>query len=745
VYTITGNSNDMESSTERIQSLRRKTLNAERFLSIEQAGIITSAYRESEGLPVMKRRALALAQSLSDISISIDPEELIAGNRTSGIRAGVVFPEAGISWLEKEIDALPTRPQDPFKVRKEDSKFFLDVIVPYWKGKTLEDDIDGRYGSEIKTLETVVKINQKDHAQGHICPDVAAWLHHGPAGLLARIEEKRSFADVKELLFYDCAAITLAAAISFMKRYANLANEIAKGQQDEGFRKNLLDLSRVCSSISENPPTCFREAVQSVWFLFVILQMESNASSFSPGRMDQYLYPFFEKDRNAGVPVEVLQEITDAIFIKFNHIVYMRNSHSARYFAGFPTGFNITIGGRDESGQDATNDLSFVFLKAQDHVKLPQPNLTARLHHNSPQSFLDECSRIIGLGTGMPQVVNDESIIPSLEYAGIEKRDAADYALVGCVEISPPGYLGWSDAAMFNMVKVLELTLNDGKCMLTGEQLGVRTGNLVAYNDYQMLEEAFSVQLDHFMEKMIVACEVVEQCHRVHLPSPFLSVVVSDCLEKGIDVTAGGAKYNYSGIQAIQAANVADSLCALKNLVYDEKETDRATMLSALRDNFSDREILRQRCINKVPKYGNDEQWVDETGAKWIKYFAESLGKYRNLRGGRYIMGLYTVSAHVPMGRNVAATPDGRLSGTPLADGGLSPMYGRDKKGPTAVLNSVSRIPSYLAPNGTLLNMKFLPQTFSDDTRAKFTALLRSFIQLPVPPCSVQCCNFRRT
>jgi pyruvate formate-lyase/glycerol dehydratase family glycyl radical enzyme len=723
---------DMESSTERIQSLRKKTLDAERFLSVEQAGIITSAYRKNEGLPVMKRRALALAQSLTEISISIDPEEMIAGNRTPGIRAGVVFPEAGISWLQKEIDTLQTRPQDPFKVREEDSKFFFDVIVPYWKGKTLEDDIHGRYGNEIKKLETVVRINQKDHAQGHICPDVAAWLHHGPAGLITLIEERSKTAGVKELLFYECAAITLAAAIRFIKRYADLATEMAEGQENEDLRKNLLDISAVCLSVSKNPPSNFREAVQSAWFLFVILQMESNASSFSPGRMDQYLYPFFEKDRNSGIPVEVLQEITDAIFIKFNHIVYMRNSHSAKYFAGFPTGFNITVGGRDGAGKDATNDLSFVFLKAQDHVRLPQPNLSARLHHNSPQSFLDECSRVIGLGTGMPQIVNDESIIPALEYAGFEERDAADYALVGCVEISPPDYLGWSDAAMFNMVKVLELTLNDGKCMLTGEQLGARTGTLVAYNEYQMLEKAFSVQLDHFTEKMILACEVVERCHREHLPSPFLSVVVADCVEKGIDVTAGGAKYNSSGIQAIQAANIADSLAALKTLVYDEKLIDSVTMLSALKDNFSNREILRQRCINKVPKYGNDEQWVDEIGAKWVKYFAESLRKYTNLRGGPYLMGLYTVSAHVPMGRNVAATPDGRLSGTPLADGGLSPMYGRDKKGPTAVLNSVSRIPSHLAPNGTLLNMKFLPQAFSDDTRTKFTALLRSFVSLPV-------------
>jgi formate C-acetyltransferase len=463
--------------------------------------------------------------------------------------------------------------------------------------------------------------------------------------------------------------------------------------------------------------------------------MESNASSFSPGRMDQYLYPFYRKEIDEGRldTVEAI-ELLGALFIKFNQIVYMRNANSAKYFAGFPIGFNITIGGQTKNRKDATNELSYLILKTQDHIRLPQPNLTARLYKHSPDEFVRECSRVIGLGSGMPQIVNDENIIPSLKSAGIAIGDCLDYVLVGCVELSTQGnYLGWSDAAMFNLVKVLELTLNDGVCMISGKQTGLKTGSLNEYPDYFSFELAFRKQIDFFIEKMILACEVVEKTHQAHLPSPFLSSVIDECLNEGKDVSAGGARYNFSGIQAIQVANIADCLAVIKKLVYDDKLVSSKDFLGALKNNFAGNESLRQLCINRVPKFGNDIAWVDELGARWVTYFAEKLKKYRNLRGGEFHMGLYTVSAHVPMGQNVGATPDGRLAHTPLADGGMSPMYGRDKFGPTAVLNSVSRIPSHLATNGTLLNMKFLPSFFNnDEEREKFASLLKAFVLLPV-------------
>jgi formate C-acetyltransferase len=721
--------------TDRILSLKNKTLSSVRYLSIEQAKIITHVYQQNEELPVILKRSKALAESLSEMPIAIDPEELIVGNRTPGIRAGVVFPEAGINWLVDEIETLPGRPQDPFNVRQNDVSCFKEKIEPYWRGKTLENDIYRSYGEEISAIEKVVKINQKDHAQGHICPKVEDWLKFGPASLLKKTLDKLGTAPDDLKVFYKSVFITLDAASKFINRYGVLASNMAKNQEEDSLKINLEEIADVCIKLAENPPATFREALQSVWFLFVILHMESNASSFSPGRMDQYLYPFYHNDiKSDRIDADKAIELLDALFIKFNQIVYMRNAHSAKYFAGFPIGFNVTIGGQKKNRDDATNELSYLILKTQDHIRLPQPNLTARLHKHSPDEFISECSRVIGLGNGMPQIVNDESIIPALKTIGLSREDCLDYALVGCVELSSQGnYLGWSDAAMFNLVKVLELTLNDGRCMISGNQIGLKTGSLDNYPDFGSLENAYKKQIDFFINKMIHACEAVEKCHQSHLPSPFLSSVVDNCLANGIDVTAGGAKYNLSGIQAIQVANLADCLAVLKKLVFEDKLVKKESMLYALRNNFACNETLRQLCLNRVPKYGNDIAWVDNLGAEWVTYFAGKIKQYKNFRGGDFHMGLYTVSAHMPMGQNVGATPDGRYAKTPLADGGMSPMYGRDKLGPTAVLNSVSRIPSRLATNGTLLNMKFLPSFFNNDPdREKFTSLLKTFVCLPV-------------
>ncbi len=721
--------------TERIGSLREKTLSCPMVMSIDQARIITRVYLENEALPVTLKRALSLSAALREMPIALDAEELLVGNRTPGMRAGVVFPEAGISWIARELDTLPDRPQDPFEVRRADKREFLSEIEPYWKGKTLEDTIYSKIGEELRATEKVFKINQKDHAQGHICPHVNKWLTVGPSGILREARESRDRNPAGNRGFYDGVILVMEAAVEFIRRYGALAEHEAGKQTDQAIIENLREIRQVCVQLSERPPATFREALQSVWFLFVMLHMESNASSFSPGRMDQYLFPYFQKDLEEGrLDMATALELIESLYIKFNQIVYMRNAHSARYFAGFPIGFNVALGGKDSEGEDATNTLSYLFLKAQDHVGLPQPNLTARLHRDSPDEFVRECSRVIGLGSGMPQILNDESVVPALEMAGFDRQDALDYAAVGCVELSCQGKsLGWSDAAMFNLVKVLELTLNDGRCMLSGQQTGPRTGSLKDYRNYEELETAFAGQIDHFTGRMIKACEVVEAAHQEHLPSALLSSVMEDCLEKGVDVTGGGAHYNYSGIQAIQVANVADSLAVLKSLVFGQDRIGKEALHEALIRDFEGKEDLLLECLEGAPKYGNDVEWVDLLGARWVEYFYQKLRSFKNYRGGDYTMGLYTVSAHVPMGQNVGATPDGRRSRSPLADGGISPMYGKDLEGPTAVLASVSRIPSGIAGNGTLLNMKFLPDFFrSEEGLRKFASFLKGFVRLPI-------------
>lgn len=722
--------------TPRITLLKEKMLNEPRYVSIEQARIITRIYQENESLSIPKKRALSLKAALEELEIGVEKEELIVGNRTKGVRYGVVFPESGCSWVNKEFETLPTRPQDKFRIKKEDVKEFKEIIYPYWQDRSLEDVIKENYGEEINAIAKVVKINQKDHAQGHICPDTKTWLELGPKGLMTKAYEKLKNCDENQKEFYECTIIVLEGVCHFMMRYHDYILTMLESLEDDN-KKSLQRVADICANLASRPAQSFHEAVQLLWFLFVVLHMESNASSFSPGRMDQYLYPYYQKDIEKGIiSKQEALEILECLWLKFNQIVYLRNQHSAKYFAGFPIGFNIAIGGIDENGCNIYNELSLLLLKAQYHLGLPQPNLSVRLNKNSSHELIQEAIKVVAKGSGMPQFFNDEAIVNSMiKDLGIEEKDARNYAIVGCVELTTHGNnLGWSDAAMFNLNKALELTMNHGKCLLTNEPIGLDLGSIETYESFEDLENAFQKQIDYFIEKMMKAEIVVEKAHQDCLPTAFLSTVIDSCLEKGVDVTRGGAKYNLSGIQMIQIANLADSLAAIKELVYDKKMITRHELLEALQADFKGYEIIQTMLLNKVPKYGNDVKWVDELGAKWAGYFRERMKDYTNYRGGLYHTGMYTVSAHVPMGENVGASPDGRNALTPLADGGMSPVYGRDMAGPTAVLKSVSRMKDSYTTNGGLLNMKFLPEFFKTETgMMKFENFLRAFVDLKIP------------
>ncbi len=723
------------SSTPRIERLREAMLAEARVVSADQALVTTRVYRENPDAPVILKRALALAAALGEVPITITPGELIVGNRTPSVRAGVISPEAGAAWIDREIETLPTRPQDRFNVDAETTRVFREEIFPAWQGTSLEDVIRQRHGSQIDEIAKVVKINQKDHAQGHICPNVASWLSSGPSGLAREAVVRGASATGAQADFYRAVELTMRGVQRFLCRYADLADDLAQTAE----ATDAADLRRVAAvmrNLAEGPAQTFHEAVQSLWVLFVVLHTESNASSFSPGRLDLALLPYYEADVASGaITAEEALELIECLFLKFNQIVYLRNSESARYFAGFPIGFNVALGGQDANGNDVANPLSFLFLQAQKHLGLPQPNLSVRLHEHTSDDLLKESVRVVARGSGMPQFFNDRSVIPALEAVGVSHTDALDYAIVGCVELTTQGNnLGWSDAAMFNLNKALELTLNGGVDLQTGEQLGPDFGRLPDFATWSDLEAAFEKMIDHYLERMIAACEVVERAHMDVLPTAFLSAVIDDCLAVGVDVTAGGAKYNLSGIQMIQVASLADSLAAIKKLVFEEGLISRERLLAALQADFVGYGIEQALLLNKAPKYGNDIAYVDELGQRWAGYFANRLATYTNIRGGRYHTGMYTVSAHVPMGQNVGASPDGRKAGTPLADGGLSPVYGRDLAGPTAVLQSVSRMENEYTSNGGLLNLKFLPEFFDSETNVeKFAQFLRAFVELEVP------------
>jgi formate C-acetyltransferase len=721
----------------RSQRMRRRLLENQREIDLVRARLTTESYRQTEGEPMPIRRAKMLLHLARFSPIAIHPDEILVGNRTLLPRMGVIAPEGAVDWIDRELDTLPTRPQDPFNITPEQIRELREEIFPYWRGKTLEDTVAARLDPEVRAAVRgrAFTLNQTDHAQGHILPDIPAWLHLGLTGFRAQLLEACAQNPHSEV-FYESTLIALDAAAEFMRRFAALAAEQSAAEPDPTRQRELSEIAAVCTSLAESPARDFREALQSIWFLLVLLQIESNASSFSLGRFDQYLLPYLQRDLDSGcLTLPAAQELLECFWLKCNEIVLLRSSSSARYFAGFPIGFNITAGGQLADGRDATNFLSFMCLRAQADLGMTQPNLSIRIHQGSPEDFLEAAAFVISRGSGMPQVFNDEVIIPAQLHSGIEPQDAVNYAVVGCVELSTPGKaLGWSDAAMFNMVRVLELTLFGGADPHTGASIGVPTAPLDQLKSIEELQSSYNAQMEHFVRLMVLGCGVVERIHAEVLPSPFLSLVVQDCVARGLDVTAGGAHYNFSGVQGVQVANVADSLAALDTAVFREQWISGKKLLDVLRANFDGQDVLRQRLINCVPKYGNDDDRVDGFARHWADRYSQLVGAYSTLRGGRFLPGFYTVSAHVPMGANVGATPDGRRSGEPLADGGLSPSAGRDLKGPTAVLNSVAKANLALAANGTLLNMKFLPSFFDGETAlAKFVTLLRGFSRLHIP------------
>jgi len=805
--------------TARIAAIKQRLLDEPRSLDVERARYTTEAYRATEGQPMALRRGQMLLHLVRNQRITIQPGELIAGNRSLLPRMGVVAPEGAVAWIDKELDILPTRPQDRFQTTPEVIRELREEIFPYWRGRTLEETVAQRVPDDVRVAVRgrAFSLNQTDHAQGHILPDVAAWLKLGIGGLRdqvlaarARVEQEISDAETQRRgdsqrenrekteeefstpplplrasassssetsdaetqrrggsqrekkgetpkhfsafslplrasasnsiaereIFYDAALIALQAAQKFMLRYADLAAELAGESADAARVGELEHIAANCRWLAENPARDFHEALQEVWFLFALLQIESNASSFSPGRFDQYMLPYLERDLAAGKLTQAeAQELLEALWLKFNEIVLLRSSSSARYFAGFPIGFNIALGGQCADGGDATNRLSFMCLRAQADLGMTQPNLSIRIHEDSPDAFLRAASFVVGKGSGMPQVFNDAVIIPGQMARGVTPEDAANYAVVGCVELSTPGKaLGWSDASMFNLTRILELTLFGGKDPQTGEQIGLATPTLAEMASLAELEAAYDAQLAHFVPLMVKGCNIVDQIHAELLPSPFLSLVIQDCIARGLDVTAGGAHYNFSGVQGVQIANVADSLAAVEQAIFAEKWLTGAELLATLRSDYAGGEVLRQRLVNRVPKYGNDDARVDRYASQWGDRYAELVAQHATIRGGVYQPGFYTVSAHVPMGAHVGATPDGRHAGAPLADGGLSPTAGRDRRGATAVLQSVSKLDLKLASNGTLLNMKFLPSFFAGEQALdKFVLLLRGFCRLHIP------------
>lgn len=705
--------------TNRTQRLKDALFANPREISLERALLYTASYQQTEGEPVMLRRAKATAYILDHVNIAIRDEELIAGNRTVKPRAGIMSPEMDPYWLLKELDQFATRPQDRFDISDEDKQTYREVLYPWWEKRSMKDFINSQMTDEVKAAvgTQIFSVNQTDKGQGHIIIDYPRLLNNG---LGALVEEMREHCTRDtENTFYAAALILLEASQRHILRYAVLAEEVATVSHGSR-REELLKIAENSRHNAQHKPQTFWQACQLFWYMNVILQYESNASSLSIGRFDQYMLPFYQASLSQGDGPAFLKELLESLWVKCNDVVLLRSTSSARYFAGFPTGYTALLGGLTESGRSAVNVLSFLCLDAYQSVQLPQPNLGVRVNELIDRPFLLKTAETIRLGTGIPQIFNDEVVVPAFLNRGVSLEDARDYAVVGCVELSIPGKTyGLHDIAMFNLLKVMEIAMQENE------------GN--ADLSYEELLRHIRAKINHYIALMVEGSNICDIGHRDWAPVPLLSSFISDCLVTGRDITDGGARYNFSGVQGIGIANLSDSLHALKGLVFEQQRLSFDELLAVLKANFAtpEGEKVRARLINRFEKYGNDIDDVDNISAELLRHYCKEVEKYRNPRGGQFTPGSYTVSAHVPLGAVVGATPDGRLAGEQLADGGLSPMLGQDMQGPTAVLKSVSKLDNYLLSNGTLLNVKFTPATLEGDAGLqKLADFLRAFTQL---------------
>lgn len=748
-----------------------------------RAKLVTESYRQTEAEPIIIRRAKAFVHIVENIPIIIRPDELIVGSTTLAPRGCQTYPEFSYEWLEAEFDTVEHRSADPFYISTQ-TKQDLRNLHPYWKGKTTSE-LATSY-MEPATLTAMehnifTPGNYFYNGVGHVTVQYEKVLAIGYEGIRQEAEtelHKLSLADgdyAKRSRFLQAVIISCNAVITYANRYAALAQAEAHNCHDSHRRSELLTIAENCAKVPAKGASSFYEACQSFWFVQQLLQIESSGHSISPGRFDQYMYPYYIKGReNKTLTREFAQELMDCIWIKLNDLNKCRDAASAEGFAGYSLFQNLIAGGQDADGNDVTNDLSFMCIQASKHVMLPQPSLSVRVWNGSPHEFLIKAAELTRTGIGLPAYYNDEVVIPSLLNRGLTLADARDYNIIGCVEPQKAGKTdGWHDAAFFNMCRPLELVFYRG--WDKGVKVGVDTGDVDQMTTFEEFYNAYKMQMNYAIQLLVNADNAIDVAHAQRCPLPFLSSMVDDCMKRGKSIQEGGAIYNFTGPQGFGVANMADSLYAIKTLVYDQKEITMKEYKQALNFNYGQglppdaaaditaqiartlsdsgqkmgaEEIalilktvietaqspdLKEKgdrllnLIDEIPKFGNDIQAVDAFARDVAYTYTRPIEQYRNPRGGMYQAGLYPVSANVPLGAQTGATPDGRLAGTPVADG-VSPSAGKDLNGPTAAANSVACLDHCIASNGTLFNQKFHPSALAGrEGLEKFVALIRSY------------------
>ena len=740
--------------TGRTRQLRDTMLAVTPKLCSERARLYTESWKETEGQPTVIRRAKALEKILGGMSIFIRPGELIVGNQASDVRAAPVFPEFYMRFIREELDGKPCRfeerPGDPFRVSQEDEEILREV-ADWWEGKTMTD-----YKHQILPEEAYKACYDVEAIEiytwgegggsGHFVADYPKVLNKGMYGIIREAEERAKPLKLwepgamEQKEFLEAVSIALRAAIGFAQRYAVLARGMADKEADPKRQAELAKIAEHCEWVPGNPARTFWEAMQSLWFAHLIVQIESNGHSMGYGRFDQFMYPFYRKDIDQGriTPEEVV-ELLECLWIKTTEINKVRDWDATRVVMGYPMFQQLTVGGQTVDGKSAINDLSWLALEATANQKIIQPSLSVRWWNECPDNFLLKCCEVINIHRGgQPAMYSDEVIIPSQMGVGISLEDSYDYAIDGCVSITEPGKARREGpSAGYNMHKVLEVALFNGRDPRTGIQLCPNPGNkdLSTFESFDEVMAAVKHQLEYYDRQGAIALLCIERAYAELTPTPFASALMDDCIQRGKDIEWGGAHYNTLFLRGVGMSNVGNSLAAIKKLVFEDKKLTGARIRHALETNFEDTSTTPtgteiQQMLLAVPKYGNDDDYVDLLVKEPTLHAMRDVRRYTSWTGGRGGFALLPVSQNVPFGEIIGATPDGRKAGVPTAEG-CSPTRGTDVKGPTAAVKSVAKLDHVLADSGSLLNQKFNPAVLKDVSGLrKLAALIKTYFDL---------------
>ncbi len=730
------------SITPRVEKIRQNYINTKPSISYERANIWTQSFQRTEGLPMAIRTAQAFYDTCNELCVNIFEGELIVGASGEFRKCGILTPEFAWKWVDDEMDNFPQRPQDPYEMTEQQREFVRKNIFPYWKGKSVEDAFLARTSEETKKIGVDTGFLDTDskwrNGIGEISPDYIDQLFpKGFSGIKKEAENhiaqlNEAIAEEKDkITFYRSIILVCDGIIRLANRYAAKAVEMAQEEKDTIRKLELLEIAEVCEKVPENPPTSFREALQFVWFVQLGGILSENPLALNPGRFDQYMYPYYKADEEAGkIDYDTALELVECLWLKYSEWAWTISANTADFFAGYTNFENLTVGGTTVDGKDGTNTISYMAIQATKETKCHQPTLSCRIHPDCPPEFMEAVTELVSTGCGFPAIHSDRTGYQMLSNLGYAPEDAKDWNNCGCVVPHSRKTFEWTSSCNISFAAALEFALNGGKSRLSGEQVALFEKDPKTFQSYEEVELAVLRQFSFMVKHGVISLLTAQKIHKEQAPRPFLSACNEYCLKNGKDLVDGGAKYNIGPVfTGVGLSVTANSLAVIKKLVFEDNVATMSDIIDALNHNWEGYETLRAKA-QAVPKYGNDDDYVDNIAKKLADYFYKDVTSYNDIYGHHFVTAFMGISNYLPTGKVLGATPDGRKAKDPINEG-VSPYTGTDTSTCLAALRSSAKLSHDIHSGGTLLNLRLNHDLVATKRgRANLGAMLQSYFAL---------------